>query len=1127
MDAAKRRRTNDAGYVNVNQGIQSDSNELTIRCGERGGLHLTRDGTFLVSQQLLSEMTDIQTLQLGDTATETLLDTVSANLNVIQYRRSATDHPRYAVSVDDLRTNVPSLVDGDGVVYGGFIPLLTLLAKRQRVINQTVPKTAVGEIALIDGYAFVDIYQTHGSDLVQTLTGEAFGVAVRHIPPTPTTGLQLAITTDVCQAYDGRVFLIFDTGSTETQGSIHYSIAVEAGGSAPRATLYSGVGFTGTATVLDSPGWYRDLGPLTVGSVYVPFGRSVSLYATGDSGPSDPSGVVLPPLHLHSSVSDLGALPVDTFWLAGAVRSAVVGAGGTGAVPIPGVASLAPLSLRPFPVDVDPRVPIHWLDAWVSGTLLSDRASRAVVASDGDPVDLWEYAGGPSSTWPAVATGAAKPVISQFDGLPAVSFPDDTTRLLLDLRGNNTPRMVNTTVFLVVDASGMANDGVLLESVGTKRAVTVPGSLRLEARLNQTSDSNQTLHLYQSSDSNQLPGNAITTNRTSLTPDFRMVIAFRVTEQAGDLTLTLYDYDTSNPQTLLYQGGTPGEFARAAHANVTHLQIGAAGVHIHELRVYPASLETDDVAAIMTQLRSKWPVPVPKADLMWAWYDFADPTRMSSDAIGASLGVNHNDNVRFVEDKSGNGRNMSNTINHAYYVDGSHPLAINSTGVLRLEVGPAISDTLRYALATNAPTQMSRLLVFRTQSFGSSYSIHPSTTDTRSHLLDSQRRTRDVFASDLPQYDRNQSPQFYDEPLNNKLVVSYASYYEDAQGNTIVTTHRFNTLETAGAVQRTGNNAWLSSGHYMRCGIQGIQTETTDWCLAEVIYWSTALDQGSLQQLRLYLAQKWGWVDLASAVRQPVATPLLLHLDASDTNTLYTDEAGTQAVTVAGDPIRFIADKSGNGNHAIRWVYMSADDGAITWSDAAAATGSATGAIRGNSVATGAFEYTVPRLLRSINTKMQQSGATLVLTMKFPPFADFTGSNYKYIKHPFSPVDGGLNIMDGNARVVERFGYGVRFQTNAVWSPIATYTEAPILYVVVAGDSSQQTSMWVNGKQKSSMSYDPSFLDYYYSLGDVTTSDGWYGDLLELRVYNRPYEGAELTSLNNELMAKWGVTPDA
>ena len=90
-------------------------------------------------------------------------------------------------------------------------------------------------------------------------------------------------------------------------------------------------------------------------------------------------------------------------------------------------------------------------------------------------------------------------------------------------------------------------------------------------------------------------------------------------------------------------------------------------------------------------------------------------------------------------------------------------------------------------------------------------------------------------------------------------------------------------------------------------------------------------------------------------MRQPVTTPLLLHLDAIDTDTLYTDEAGTRDVTVVGDPIRFIADKSGNGNHAVRRIHVSADDGAITWSDAAAATGSVTGAIRGNGVAIGAF----------------------------------------------------------------------------------------------------------------------------------------------------------------------------
>ena len=41
-----------------------------------------------------------------------------------------------------------------------------------------------------------------------------------------------------------------------------------------------------------------------------------------------------------------------------------------------------------------------------------------------------------------------------------------------------------------------------------------------------------------------------------------------------------------------------------------------------------------------------------------------------------------------------------------------------------------------------------------------------------------------------------------------------------------------------------------------------------------------------------------------------------------------------------------------------------------------------------------------------------------------------------------------------------------------------------------------------------------------------STNDGWYGDMLELQVYNKAFIGAELTSLNNALMTKWGV-PDA
>ena len=108
------------------------------------------------------------------------------------------------------------------------------------------------------------------------------------------------------------------------------------------------------------PGGTRYLDPRVAGSVYVPFGRSVSLYTTGIS---DPSGGVT--LHLCSSVSAMGALPIDTAGLVGEVRSAVVGTSTDAAL----VPQFVPLPLQPVPVDTNPLVPIHWFDVSITGSM--------------------------------------------------------------------------------------------------------------------------------------------------------------------------------------------------------------------------------------------------------------------------------------------------------------------------------------------------------------------------------------------------------------------------------------------------------------------------------------------------------------------------------------------------------------------------------------------------------------------------------------------------------------------------------------------------------------------------------------------------------------------------------------
>ena len=291
----------------------------------------------------------------------------------------------------------------------------------------------------------------------------------------------------------------------------------------------------------------------------------------------------------------MGALTTNTAGFVAEVQSAVVGTCTDAAL----VPQFAPLSLRPFPIDTNPLVPIHWFDASITGSKHREGVYTTDVAP-GDPVNLWTYAGGPSSTFPAVAA-AMKPTYQPNEfGLPAVLFTDDGERLSVDLRGNNTPRMVNTTVFLVI----LVNNGVVLRSVGSNQTTTTAGSIQLEVKRDQT------LHLYQypyqDHIDNPTAGNEITTTTTYTAHNTRMVIAFRVMEQTGSLTLSLYYHDTSGP--AVYTDTFP-DIAQTAQEWITHLVIGAAGVGPHELQVHPGSMQTNDIAMTMTHLQTKWSTP--------------------------------------------------------------------------------------------------------------------------------------------------------------------------------------------------------------------------------------------------------------------------------------------------------------------------------------------------------------------------------------------------------------------------------------------------------------------------------------------------------------------------------------
>jgi hypothetical protein len=79
--------------------------------------------------------------------------------------------------------------------------------------------------------------------------------------------------------------------------------------------------------------------------------------------------------------------------------------------------------------------------------------------------------------------------------------------------------------------------------------------------------------------------------------------------------------------------------------------------------------------------------------------------------------------------------------------------------------------------------------------------------------------------------------------------------------------------------------------------------------LAELIIYSGSLSTYDLLRVERYLAKKWATQTNSSCK---------LWADCSDFSTLKQNSDGTGAVTSSGNPIGYILDKSGNGNHLIQ-----------------------------------------------------------------------------------------------------------------------------------------------------------------------------------------------------------------
>jgi hypothetical protein len=151
--------------------------------------------------------------------------------------------------------------------------------------------------------------------------------------------------------------------------------------------------------------------------------------------------------------------------------------------------------------------------------------------------------------------------------------------------------------------------------------------------------------------------------------------------------------------------------------------------------------------------------------------------------------------------------------------------------------------------------------------------------------------------------------------VNNTIPQSNKFFLNSIQFNNVVSTVPRNRIQLFfNGRQSTGSNtdtnvASTSSTSSVNLTLGSTNGDSFNGQLAELIIYSGILTDTDLSLVEKYLTKKWA---------SEVPSSCKMWIDCSDISTLKQNSDGTTAVTTTGNPIGYIADKSGNNNHLIQ-----------------------------------------------------------------------------------------------------------------------------------------------------------------------------------------------------------------
>lgn len=294
------------------------------------------------------------------------------------------------------------------------------------------------------------------------------------------------------------------------------------------------------------------------------------------------------------------------------------------------------------------------------------------------------------------------------------------------------------------------------------------------------------------------------------------------------------------------------------------------------------------------------------------WLDGSDPTTIS---LSGSY-------VTQWGDKSGYNRHMTEQTSPPTYSSG----ILNNKNVINFDVNARMSIP-----------NSSGLFSFMHNSIGGTviYVVKPFATDTNSQygrFLHSDNNSSanigfNIFFDDRPAtlgtdnsvrcgvtrgISGTSTSSFL---VNNTIPQSNKFFLNSIQFNNVVSTVPRNRIQLFfNGRQSTGSNtdtnaASTSSTSSINLTLGSPNGDSFNGQLAELIIYSGILTDTDLSLVEKYLAKKWA---------SEIPSSCKMWIDCSDISTLKQISDGTTSVVTTGNPIGYIADKSGNGNHLIQ-----------------------------------------------------------------------------------------------------------------------------------------------------------------------------------------------------------------